>query len=259
MSGLPFRLVKDHLQNTGTYQCVVSEDDYIKIEPSISLLKRLSDIQKSIFTVYDMNRKNYLLKSPNFKKMLGYTDPEEIENDDMEQFHKIIHQDDLPFVLETENKAFEFFSGLPAAEKKGYKLVYDFRIKNTVGIFMRFLHQISVLEQDRYGKTWLLLIVTDLISEKALESKPQRRMINIDTGKLYLFQDDDEFHTNTLLTNRENQILRLISQGLDSKDISEQLFISVNTVNNHRQKILHKTKTENTSQALFYAKSIGII
>ena len=259
MSDLSFRLVKGHRQNTETYYCAVSEDDYEKIESNINLLKRLSAVENNTISVYDMNRKNYLLKSPNFKRTLGYINPEDIENDDMDLFHKLIHPDDLYFVLETENKAFAFFGGLLPSEKKNYKLVYDFRVKNTSGIYMRFIHQLTVLEQDRLGKTWLLLIVTDLISEKALESSPQRRMININTGKLYLFKDEDDFQTDTLLTKRESQVLKLLSQGLDSRDISERLFISVNTVNNHRQKILNKTKSENTTQAIFYAKKIGII
>jgi DNA-binding CsgD family transcriptional regulator len=85
------------------------------------------------------------------------------------------------------------------------------------------------------------------------------RMINIKSGKLHLFNNDDSINSGTLLTKREAEILGLIAQGLDSRDISERLFISVNTVNNHRQNILSKTRSENTTQALLYAKRIGII
>jgi DNA-binding CsgD family transcriptional regulator len=124
---------------------------------------------------------------------------------------------------------------------------------------MRFIHQFLVLEQDRFGKSWLALIVTDLIAERATNDKPQRRMINIKTGKLYLFNNDDEFNSGTLLTKRETQILGLIAQGMDSQEISKRLFISFNTVNNHRQNILIKTRSENSTQALLYAKRIGIV
>ncbi len=216
-------------------------------------------MENTTFTIYDMNQNHYLLKSPEFKKMLGYTSNEDIENDDMELFHNIIHPDDLAFVLETENKAFQFFKDLKAEEKKDYKLVYDFRVKNTAGIYMRFIHQFAVLEQDKFGKSWLVLVVTDLIAEKALDNIPQRRMMNIKTGKLHLFNSDHESNSDMLLTKRETEVLKLIAQGHDSKEISTKLFISINTVNNHRQNILHKTKTENTTQALLYAKRLGII
>lgn len=248
-----------HKQNAEFHTCTVTEEDYKRTEPTIRLLERVSEIEKSTMTVFDMHRKCYLLKSSKFKEMLGYKSPDEIHNDDMDDFHKIIHPEDLPFVLETENMAHNFFHNLPASEKKDYKMVYDFRVKNTSGIYMRFIHQLAVLEQDMNGKSWLILIITDLISERAHNTPLQRRMINIRTGKLHLFHDDNEFKSDKLLTSREAEVLNLISQGLDSQDIAGRLFISVNTVNNHRKSILYKTKTENTTQALLYAKKVGII
>lgn len=253
------QLIITHKQNAETHKCDVSEDDYKKFESIKKLLERLSEFENCTFSVLDMDKNIYLLKSSKFKRMLGYVKPEDIENDDLELFHRIIHPDDLPFVMETENEAYMFYKNLPASEKKDYKLVYDFRVKNASGIYMRFIHQFIVLEQDRLGKSWLALIVTDLIAERATNDKPQRRMINIKSGKLYLFNNDDSLNSGTLLTKREKEILGLIAQGLDSRDISERLFISVNTVNNHRQNILSKTRSENTTQALLYAKRIGII
>jgi hypothetical protein len=69
-----------------------------------------------------MDKNKYLLKSSAFKKMMGYTSQKDIENDDMELFYQIIHPDDLPFVLETGNRAFCFFKNLPAPEKKTINL-----------------------------------------------------------------------------------------------------------------------------------------
>lgn len=254
------QLITRHRLNAGTHKCDVGGDDYKKFESSKKLLERLSEIQNCTYSVLDMNSNTYLLKSSRFKRMLGYTNPEDIENDDMELFHRIIHPEDLQFVLETENDAYIFFRDLSPSEKKDYKLVYDFRVKNTLGIYLRFIHQFSVLELDRQGKSWLALIVTDLIANRAAEDKPQRRMINIRTGKLYLFNnDDDTFNSDMLLTRRETEVLGLIALGLDSQEISERLFISVNTVNNHRRNILSKTRSENSTQALLYAKRIGIV
>ncbi len=252
------RLKEKHRQNANSHICDVTADDYKRIKPVIRLLERVSEVENSTMTVFDMHRKRYLLKSTRFKETLGYANPEVLENDDMELFHKIVHPDDLSFVLETENRVHSFFNQLPVAEKKDYKLVYDFRVRNAAGIYMRFIHQFAVLEQDKQGKSWLALIITDLISEKAQSTPLQRRMINMRTGKLHLFNDDD-FRSHKLLTNRETEVLKLISQGYDSQNIAAKLFISVNTVNNHRQRILHKIKTENTTQALLYAKKAGII
>jgi len=72
-----------------------------------------------------------------------------------------------------------------------------------------------------------------------------------------LFNDDNS--SASMLTARETEILGLLSQGYQSKEISERLYISVNTVNNHRQHIIEKLKTENTHEAIRFAKSVGII
>jgi len=253
------QLIIRHKQNAETHKCAVTDDDYKSFETNLKLLRRLSEIENSTISVLDLNRNNYILKSSKFKKMLGYIKPEDIENDDLELFHRILHPDDLSFVLETENDAFIFYKNLPASEKKDYKLVYDFRVRNTEGIYMRFIHQFVVLEQDRSGKSWLALIVTDLAEAKASNDKPQRKMINIKTGKFHKFTEDDYSYSETSISKRETEVLSLIAQGLDSKNISERLYISINTVNNHRQNILSKTRSENTTQALLYAKRLGIV
>jgi DNA-binding CsgD family transcriptional regulator len=253
------RLITIHRRHAASHKCTVSAGDYSKFEPKKDLLQKLSAFGNTIFTVYDMYSRKYLLKSEGFKIMLGYSNPPDVENDDMELFHSIIHPEDLPFVLDTENEAYDFFSSLPASEKKDYKLIYDFRVKNTTGVYMRFMHQFMVLEQDRSGKTWLVLVLTDLLTERATGDTPQRKMINLKTGRLHLFGQDDLFPAQKLLTGRETAVLILLSQGLDSRQISERLYISVHTVNNHRQHILHKTNTRNTAQALIYARRIGVI
>ena len=43
------------------------------------------------------------------------------------------------------------------------------------------------------------------------------------------------------LAPREKEVLKLLGAELTSKEISEQLFISVNTVETHRKNILLKT------------------
>lgn len=252
-------LLRNEYQDTESQKFDVSEDDYIRFETNLKLLKRLSEVENSTFSVLDLKTGSYLLKSSKFTSMLGYSNTEDTEIDDLELFHRIIHPDDLNFVLETEYEAFYFYKNLRASEKKDYKLVYDFRVKNIKGVYMRIMHQFVILEQDRSGRSWMALIVTDILSEEATDDKPQRRLMNIRTGKLYFFPGDGNNNSDKLLTKREAEVMGLIAQGLDSQNISDRLFISVNTVNNHRQNILSKTRSANTAQALLYAKHIGIV
>ena len=253
------QLTKQQLLNINSHKCVVTEEDYKLIIPKIELLERLSEVERSIYAIYDMNRGNYLLKSKEQKKLFGFSENSDNLANDTEVQYQNIHPDDLPFVLETENMTYHFFSQLTATEKKDYKLVYDFRIKNMEGIYLRYIHQTIILELDKNGKSWLSLVISDLLSERTGNEVSERKMINMKTGKLHLFNIVDGCNSGALLTKRETEILDFIARGYDSKNISDKLFISINTVNNHRQNILHKTRTENTTQALLYAKRLGII
>lgn len=246
-------------ENTLSHNCEVNEDDYTRVMPKIELLSSLSEIERSLYAVYDMNKRNYLLESVEQKRIFG----EEQTGDDGKYggdvLYRNIHPDDLPFVLETDNLYYKFMTALPVSEKKDYKLVYNFRVKNTEGIYMRYLHQVVTLETAGNGKSWLILIISDLLSDRAGNAESQRRIIHIETGKQHLFSNEEESGSGLLLTKREQEVLSMIARGYDSRNISDKLCISINTVNNHRQNILRKTKAENTTQALLYARRLGLI
>ena len=55
------------------------------------------------------------------------------------------------------------------------------------------------------------------------------------------------------LTEREVEVLRLIAQGKTSKQIAEELFIAVKTVNTHIQNLYEKTGSANRADATAYA------
>ena len=55
------------------------------------------------------------------------------------------------------------------------------------------------------------------------------------------------------LTDRENQVLRLIANGKDNAEIAKELHISPKTVKNHISNILMKLQIENRIQAAVYA------
>jgi len=55
------------------------------------------------------------------------------------------------------------------------------------------------------------------------------------------------------LTPREVQILELIADGLNNREIGERLFLSLHTIKNHVHKILRKLKVSRRTDAVKYA------
>lgn len=62
-----------------------------------------------------------------------------------------------------------------------------------------------------------------------------------------------------LLTKREKELIRLIALGHSSQDISNLLFISIHTVNNHRKNIMHKLDLNCISKLIRFAISFDLI
>jgi DNA-binding NarL/FixJ family response regulator len=55
------------------------------------------------------------------------------------------------------------------------------------------------------------------------------------------------------LTEREMEVLKLVAQGLNNRDIAKELFISENTVKNHIRNILEKLHLHSRMEAVVYA------
>lgn len=63
---------------------------------------------------------------------------------------------------------------------------------------------------------------------------------------------------NTLLTDREKEVLGLIAQEYSNAEIAEKLFISVRTVDTHRRNLLEKLQVKNTAGLVKYAVEKGL-
>lgn len=60
------------------------------------------------------------------------------------------------------------------------------------------------------------------------------------------------------LTGREVEVLKLVAQGLQNKEIAEELVISGRTVSTHVSNILSKLHLANRTQAALYALKEGL-
>ncbi|WP_166923623.1 response regulator [Flavobacterium poyangense] len=69
----------------------------------------------------------------------------------------------------------------------------------------------------------------------------------------------NSFEENQILSPRELEIITLISLEYSGKEISEELFISLNTVETHRKNIMKKLKVKNVIGLVKYALKNNLI
>lgn len=68
-----------------------------------------------------------------------------------------------------------------------------------------------------------------------------------------------EDKASRVLTLREREVLKLIATGLKNREIAEELFISIKTVETHRTNIMQKLDIHTTASLVQYAISLGLL
>ena len=61
-----------------------------------------------------------------------------------------------------------------------------------------------------------------------------------------------------LLSNREREVLSLLGQGCNNREIASQLYISEGTVKNHLSSIMRKLELRDRTQAALFALKVGL-
>lgn len=64
---------------------------------------------------------------------------------------------------------------------------------------------------------------------------------------------------SSALTKRENEVLALVASGRSNKEVADDLFISIKTVETHKTNILEKLGLKNTAELVKYAIKNGLI
>ena len=66
-------------------------------------------------------------------------------------------------------------------------------------------------------------------------------------------------HEDNSLTERELEVLSLVTKGASDKEVAEKLFVSLNTVKSHIRNILSKLRVNSRKEAAKLAQSKGLL
>jgi LuxR family maltose regulon positive regulatory protein len=61
------------------------------------------------------------------------------------------------------------------------------------------------------------------------------------------------------LSQRELEILKLIAQGLSNREIGERLFLALDTIKGHNRKIFDKLQVQSRTEAIAWARELGLL
>lgn len=230
--------------------------DYQKLEKHKQVVETLAALSNSSIQIFDLNKNSIAFFSKNYAHLLGYG-RDDFESLNYAFFEAKIHPDDKYDLAMFGLSSLKLFKELSNDEKLNHKVVYEFRMLNASQKYVRVIDQYQILELDAIGQIWLMMSTLDLSPNQDVESPVKCQIHNFRTGKIIPSGID---HKPSLeLTKRELEILTLVKQGLLSKEISDKLFISVHTVNTHRQRLLEKLGANNTIEAIIFASKYGLV
>jgi len=77
-----------------------------------------------------------------------------------------------------------------------------------------------------------------------------------------LMDQEEEKEINcdpTVLSQREFEVLKLITKGYKTAEIADELYVSVHTINSHRKNILKKLNLKSPTELIVYAMETGLV
>jgi len=143
-------------------------------------------------------------------------------------------------------------------DMNGIECIRQMKGKSPATQFMMFTvyeNDEKVFEALKAGASGYLLKNTGLLqlteALKELHNGGSPMSANIARKLVTLFRDNEKESPDLeQLTKREKELLQLLAKGLLYKEISEQLFITLNTVKQHIHNIYEKLHVQNRTEAL---------
>jgi len=163
------------------------------------------------------------------------------------------------------------------SQKKVDLLITDYNLPDEDGLTLvrkvrRKYPNTKILVLSMHDEAHLVKeILKEGIEGYLIKKDSHNELINaiytIKSGKTYLSSDVNKIlikglngqEEQRLLTDREREILKLISKEYTNKQIAEELFISERTVETHRKNIFRKTGTNNLVGLIKFAYSNNLI
>lgn len=216
-----------------------------------------SVIENSVAVLSDLKARKSYVYNGGIAAQLGLSEKgtvKEINSIWEEDIFSRIHPDDLPKKHLLELQFFHFLKGQPVSGRLDYHITSTLRMLDKAGRYVFIQHRMFYAFSRQNIR--LALCLYNFSTDKAPSGAYDGAIIHSATGA-YIRPDRQKY--SNLLSDREKEVLRLIAKGKMSKEVADLLYISINTVNRHRQNILEKLRVKNSIEAYRLAELMELL
>ena len=219
---------------------------YAKIENSVAVL---SDLKSDKSYIY------YGGLAEQLGLALKHTQ-KEIDSIWEEDIFAKIHPDDLAAKHMLEYQFLDLLKTVSIEDRANFYVSSRMHMLNAINEYISVHHRMFYLSSSPSGTLWFSLCLYNYSYTEDTVLPVSGNILNSMTGEVINL---DRQKYENILSVREKEILKLIEKGKISKEIADQLSISKNTVDRHRQNILEKLRVKNSLEACRVAKLMGLL
>ncbi|UQB70477.1 response regulator transcription factor [Epilithonimonas zeae] len=219
-------------------QCKLIAQNFVELENGIAIL---SDLK---------NNKSYIYSGKIADELNIFQNRNQLEIESIweDELFNILNPDDVLQKHILELQFFQFIKTMAFDKRKDFCIISKLRLLSNS---RSLIHKMFYFSDVHHKNVELALC---LYHFDFLPSSDYTGMI-INTAEGSIIQQTEVENSN-FLSAREKEILKMIQSGKKSKEIADFLFISINTVNRHRQNILEKMRVSNTTEACTLASKL---
>jgi DNA-binding CsgD family transcriptional regulator len=147
------------------------------------------------------------------------------------------------------------------ASSKSKQAFCGVKLKHKDGHTLRVLFRQVGIRWDAKGFITVSALTLDDVTHLMKADFYWGRIESTEADKrfFHLISTEKKDKQSDILTDREKEMVRLLAQGKESKEIGSLLFISSHTVDNHRRNMIAKIGVRDTTGLIQICKMAGII
>lgn len=217
-----------------------------------------------IVSIYNLQKGYYEFISDNMKSMMGY-DPRIFEGQEGINviFDLVLKDHFAEFMEPIMNDVYSYlFQHSTPENAKDFRYTVCAKLKAHNGEMQWYLMDTNILQVNAAGQPVRTIFTMTNIDKFKKDEVIYYDILKRDPKGVYrpvLQKSISETGMIQLLTDREYEILGLISKGLTSQKIADHLFLSLFTVQTHRKNIKRKLNCKSNSEMINYALARGIV
>lgn len=196
--------------------------------------------------ILDNSALRYLYVGESVYELTGYTQEEIIKGGLWFTYRKIHPLDILKFAR-IFPKVKKVLTKLTNEEKLASRFTFDVRIKCSNGEYKHILQNCNILSLSPTGQPYILFFASmDITAYKKNNAMNYNLSIQRPGKGMETLLAGSMKGESVPLSERELEVLQLTSDGHSEKEISDKLFLSIETVKTHRKNMLQKTEAKNS-------------